>query len=167
MKKVIAIALALVFALSMSTIAFADETPDLASVSSTIENIVDSTGLSAGTDIFSAITNAAAQTLEAISKFDITAVNDNAIAGVIDDFRSALENVGISTSSGTIAQLFSNLKQKIKDLYSGEVETEVEVEEVTYAEAPVETGSASAGIAAFAVISAAAAAAYVCSKKKA
>ena len=161
MKKVIAIALALVFALSMSTIAFADETPDLASVSSTIENIVDSTGLSAGTDIFSAITNAAAQTLEAISKFDITAVNDNAIAGVIDDFRSALENVGISTSSGTIAQLFSNLKQKIKDLYMPAAAS-VEPQEET----PATGSSATAAIAAFASISVAAAAAYVCTKKK-
>ena len=160
MKKVIAIALALVFALSMSTIAFADETPDLASVSSTIENIVDSTGLSAGTDIFSAITNAAAQTLEAISKFDITAVNDNAIAGVIDDFRGALENVGISTSSGTIAQLFSNLKQKIKDLYMPAAACEPQEE------TPATGSSATAAIAAFASISVAAAAAYVCTKKK-
>ena len=162
MKKVIAIALALVFALSMSTIAFADETPDLASVSSTIENIVDSTGLTAGTDIFSAITNAAAQTLEAISKFDITAVNDNAIAGVIDDFRGALENVGISTSSGTIAQLFSNLKQKIKDLYTGSAAPAIndDCDDVP-------TGSSATGaIAAFAAISVAAAAAYVCTKKK-
>ncbi len=161
MKKVIAIALALVFALSMSTIAFADETPDLAGVSSTIENIVDSTGLSAGTDIFSAITNAAAQTLEAISKFDITAVNDNAIAGVIDDFRGALENVGISTSSGTIAQLFSNLKQKIKDLYMPAAAS-VEPQEET----PATGSSATAAIAAFASISVAAAAAFVCTKKK-
>lgn len=161
MKKVIAIALALVFALSMSTIAFADETPDLASVSSTIENIVDSTGLTAGTDIFSAITNAAAQTLEAISKFDIKAVNDNAIAGVIDDFRGALENVGISTSSGTIAQLFSNLKQKIKDLYMPAAAS-VEPQEET----PATGSSATAAIAAFASISVAAAAAYVCTKKK-
>ena len=152
MKKVIAIALALVFALSMSTIAFADETPDLASVSSTIENIVDSTGLSAGTDIFSAITNAAAQTLEAISKFDITAVNDNAIAGVIDDFRGALENVGISTSSGTIAQ--------IKDLYVPAAACEPQEE------SPKTGSSATAAIAAFASISVAAAAAYVCTKKK-
>ena len=161
MKKVIAIALALVFALSMSTIAFADETPDLAGVSSTIENIVDSTGLTAGTDIFSAITNAAAQTLEAISKFDIKAVNDNAIAGVIDDFRGALENVGISTSSGTIAQLFSNLKQKIKDLYMPAAAT-VEPQEET----PATGSSATAAIAAFASISVAVAAAYVCTKKK-
>ena len=161
MKKVIAIALALVFALSMSTIAFADETPDLAGVSSTIENIVDSTGLTAGTDIFSAITNAAAQTLEAISKFDIKAVNDNAIAGVIDDFRGALENVGISTSSGTIAQLFSNLKQKIKDLYMPAAAS-VEPQEET----PATGSSATAAIAAFASISVAAAAAYVCTKKK-
>ncbi|MBR0121292.1 MAG: hypothetical protein IJM10_05835 [Clostridia bacterium] len=161
MKKVLSIVLALVFALSMSTIAFADETPDLAGVSSTIENIVDSTGLNAGTDIFSAITNAAAQTLEAISKFDITAVNDNAIAGVIDDFRGALENVGISTSSGTIAQLFSNLKQKIKDLYMPAAAT-VEPEEC----APATGSSATAAIAAFASISVAAAAAFVCTKKK-
>ena len=59
----------------------------------------------------------------------------------------------------------STIKEKIKDLYANNRETAIE--ETTNAEAPVDTGSASAGMAVFAIISAAAAAAYVCSKKKA
>ena len=57
------------------------------------------------------------------------------------------------------------IKQKIKDFYAHD--EAVVAEEVTCAEAPVETGSATAGIAVFAAITAAAAVAYVCSKKKA
>ena len=90
------------------------------------------------------------------------------VAGAADKLDASILSLGLPEIQLTGCRDFINaIKQKIKDLYSGEVETEVEVEEVTYAEAPVETGSASAGIAAFAVISAAAAAAYVCSKKKA
>ena len=88
------------------------------------------------------------------------------VAGAVDKLDASIGTLGLPEVQLTGCKDFINaIKQKIKNLYSGETETEVE--EVTYAEAPVETGSASAGIAAFAVISAAAAAAYVCSKKKA
>ena len=63
-----------------------------------------------------------------------------------------------------VTDLVTTLKQKIKDLYAGNIETTIEE---TEAEAPAETGSANAGIAIFAAISVAAAAAFVCTKKKA
>ena len=58
--------------------------------------------------------------------------------------------------------LLDSLKAKIKALYAGEEATTV-VE--TTAAAPADTGSASVGIAVFAAVSVAAAAAYVCTKK--
>ena len=62
-----------------------------------------------------------------------------------------------------IEDLLNALKAKIKALYAGETATTV-VE--TTAAAPADTGSASVGIAVFAAVSVAAAAAYVCTKKK-
>ena len=95
----------------------------------------------------------------------ITSQQDAAnVAGAADNLDAALN--GIDFDNGIIANIraFINaVKQKIKDLYAHEVETVP----ATETEAPVDTGSATAGIAAFAVITAAAAAAYVCSKKKA
>lgn len=61
-----------------------------------------------------------------------------------------------------ISDLINALKAKIKAMYAGEVATTV-VE--TTAAAPADTGSASVGIAVFAAVSVAAAAAYVCTKK--
>lgn len=58
--------------------------------------------------------------------------------------------------------LLDALKAKIKAMYAGETATTV-VE--TTAAKPAETGSASVGIAVFAAVSVAAAAAYVCTKK--
>lgn len=58
--------------------------------------------------------------------------------------------------------LLDALKAKIKAMYAGETATTV-VE--TTAAAPADTGSASVGIAVFAAVSVAAAAAYVCTKK--
>jgi DNA-directed RNA polymerase subunit RPC12/RpoP len=87
------------------------------------------------------------------------------VAGATDKLDNAIASVNIDLPILTQIKEFINaIKQKIKNLYAGEAETVVEV---TDAEAPVDTGSATAGIAAFAVIAAAAAAAYVCSKKKA
>ena len=49
-------------------------------------------------------------------------------------------------------------------MYAGEVATTV-IEETTVVETPATTGSSSVGIALFAAVSVAAAAAYVCTKK--
>lgn len=69
-----------------------------------------------------------------------------------------LEGLNIPGIDGLLDQL----KAKIKALYAGEEATTVEV---TAAEGPANTGSASVGIAVFAAVSVAAAAAYVCTKK--
>ena len=62
-----------------------------------------------------------------------------------------------------MSDLLNSLKQQIKNLYAGEVATTVEA--TTAAEEIVDTGSSSVGIALFAAVSVAAAAAYVCTKK--
>lgn len=89
------------------------------------------------------------------------------VAGAVDKLDLAIGKLSLPEVKLTgINDFMSAIKQKIKDFYANNQETVV-VEEVTNAEAPVETGSATAGIAVFAAITAAAAAAYVCSKKKA
>ena len=80
------------------------------------------------------------------------------VNGAIDDLKAKVGN------SGKLGDLLDSLKAKIKSFYAGDKTT---TEATTAAEKPAETGSATAGIAAFAAISVAAAAAYVCTKKKA
>lgn len=85
------------------------------------------------------------------------------VAGAADRLDSALDGLGID--NGIIAgirEFINAVRQKIKNFYASFVETVP----ATETEAPVDTGSATAGIAAFAVITAAAAAAYVVSSKK-
>ena len=79
------------------------------------------------------------------------------VEGAVADLEAALK--GVDGVDG----LLDALKAKIKALYAGEVATEPETE----VEEPANTGSASVGIAVFAAVSVAAAAAYVCTKKKA
>lgn len=86
------------------------------------------------------------------------------VNGAVADLEAALADFEIPG----ISDLLNQLKAKIKAMYAGEKATTVATTEATTeAEAPVDTGSASVGIAAFAAISVAAAAAYVCTKKKA
>ncbi len=92
------------------------------------------------------------------------AASQASVAGAVADLEAKVGSLGFGDNA-TIKELINNLKQKIKALYGmNEKATTVEA---TEAEAPAETGSASVGIAAFAAISVAAAAAYVCTKKKA
>ncbi|MBR5562058.1 MAG: hypothetical protein IKW12_02805 [Clostridia bacterium] len=101
----------------------------------------------------------------------------DSIESVIIRLVDFIENMGGLVSeadvNGVIAELESfnipgieglidALKAKIKAMYAGETATTV-VE--TTAAAPADTGSASVGIAVFAAVSVAAAAAYVCTKK--
>ena len=82
------------------------------------------------------------------------------VEGAVADLESALAGL----KSADKDSLLDALKAKIKALYAGEKAT---TEAETSAEAPADTGSASVGIAVFAAVSVAAAAAYVCTKKKA
>ncbi len=85
-------------------------------------------------------------------------VSEADVNGAIDDLKAKAD--GDSKLSG----LLDSLKAKIMSFYAGDKAT---TEATTAAEEPADTGSATAGIAAFAAISVAAAAAYVCTKKKA
>ena len=80
------------------------------------------------------------------------------------DVNGAIDDLKAKVGSGKLGDLLDSLKAKIKSFYAGDKAT---TEATTAAEKPAETGSATAGIAAFAAISVAAAAAYVCTKKKA
>lgn len=82
------------------------------------------------------------------------------VDGAVADLESALKGDGIDITKGAIKDLLDTLKLRIKQLYCGEVAT-------TAAAPSPATGSASTGIAAFSAVCVAAAAAYVCAKKKA
>ncbi|MCR5150387.1 MAG: C2H2-type zinc finger protein [Clostridiales bacterium] len=85
------------------------------------------------------------------------------VAGAVDELEAKVDTMGLgSTILAKIKQLINSLRQKIKDLYAGERATIA----VTEAEAPAETGSSVIGIACFAAVSVAAAAAFVCTRKK-
>ena len=86
------------------------------------------------------------------------------VAGAISDLEAKVASLPIiGEVLSTIKSLITSLKQKIKDFYSGNKETAVEE---TAAVAPSDTGSSAAGIAVFAAMSVAAAAAFVCTRKK-
>ena len=86
------------------------------------------------------------------------------VNGAVADLEAALADFEIPG----ISDLLNQLKAKIKAMYAGEKATTVATTETTTEVVePSDTGSASVGIAAFAAISVAAAAAYVCTKKKA
>lgn len=87
------------------------------------------------------------------------------VAGAMDNLEGAANKLNLSLPQFSgLKDWINAIKLKIKSFYAGQAETTIEQ---TQAEAPVDTGSASVGIALFATISVAAAAAYVCSKKKA
>lgn len=164
MKKVLAIALALVMALSMTTLAFADDVVAAPAEEKQSINILgDIVDLFTGkTDILTVITDAINGLISMIENF--TDFTKEGVQGAVEDLEAKVSN--FSLGSGIIEkfkELISNLKQKILALYAHEVATEVETE----AEEPAETGSSSVGIAAFAAVSVACAAAYVCTKKRA
>ena len=100
-----------------------------------------------------------------IENIGLFASAEGDVAGAVDDLDAKVESLGIvGDVYNYIKNLINTLKQKIKDFYAGNRETEP-VEETTGAE-PVATGSSTISIAAFAAVSVAAAAAYVCVKKK-
>ncbi len=108
-----------------------------------------------------AIESVVIRLVDFIENIGSAAIPQADVEGAVADLESALAPLKSADKDG----LLDALKAKIKALYAGEKAT-TEAESTT-AEAPAETGSASVGIAVFAAVSVAAAAAYVCTKKKA
>lgn len=108
---------------------------------------------------FSVVESIIVKLVDFVQNIGTAAVSEAEVKGAVADLEAALGDVEIPA----ISDLLNALKQKIKDLYAGEVATTVEA--TTAAEEIVETGSSSVGIAVFAAVSVAAAAAYVCTKK--
>ena len=170
MKKVLALALALVMALSMGTMAFATEADTTAttaapttvaadvSVMGILDMLVDI--IKASFSQWDAIESVVIRLVDFIENIGTAAVSEADVNGAVADLEAALAGAEIPG----VSDLLNALKQKIKDLYAGEVATTVEA--TTVAEEIVDTGSSSVGIAVFAAVSVAAAAAYVCTKKK-
>lgn len=181
MKKVLALALALIMALSMSAMAFAaDETAasgdvnvnvnvnvpaddaaaddaaalDVASILNMIIDLVK-----ASMTQWDDIEGIVVRLVDFIENIGSAAVGKADVDGAVADLEAALADVEIPG----ISDLLNALKAKIKALYAGEVATTVEV--TTEKADPPSTGSSSVGIAVFAAVSVAAAAAYVCTKK--
>ena len=170
MKKVLALALALVMALSMGTMAFAteaDTTTTTAAPSTTVAADVSVMGIldmlvdiiKASFSQWDAIESVVIRLVDFIENIGTAAVSEADVKGAVADLEAALAGAEIPG----VSDLLNALKQKIKDLYAGEVATTVE--ETTVAEEIVDTGSSSVGIAVFAAVSVAATAAYVCTKK--
>lgn len=163
MKKVLAIVLALVMALSMTTLAFADDVAAAPAEETQSVNILeDIAALFSGEKTIADLVNdAIAGIINMIENFaDFT---EEGVQGAVEDLEAKIADFSIGSDLLAKAkELISNLKQKILALYAHEVATEV-----TEAEEPAETGSSSVGLAAFTAVSVACAAAYVCTKKRA
>ncbi len=183
MKKVLALALALVMALSMGTMAFAADAPskcgicgstftneeDFAAhvaeckpseeeaVMSIINMLIDI--LKASFSQWDAVESVVIRLVDFIENIGTAAVSEADVKGAVADLEAALAGAEIPG----VNDLLNQLKQMIKDLYAGEVATTVEA--TTEAAPAADTGSSSVGIAVFAAVSVAAAAAYVCTKK--
>ena len=202
MKKVLALALALIMVFSMGTMAFADNSTTAAPAQTAEEPIkecpiclnefrdaaaynahiaickeVEEGGVVTNISIqeiiaamleliksvpaldFSLIETIIVRLVDFIEKIGTAAVGEADVKGAVADLEAALAGFEIPGMS----DLLNSLKQQIKNLYAGEVATTVEA--TTAAEEIVDTGSSSVGIAVFAAVSVAAAAAYVCTKK--
>ena len=170
MKKILAVMLALVMAYSCMSLAFAaDFSFDKAkfskmSASDVVDKLVDVFNNDA--DIWSAVKDTVIRIIDFIENIGVGAASKSDVAGAISDLESKLDTLPLL---GDILEycrnLINTLKQKIKDLYAGNKETEAVAS--TDVAPSADTGSSSAGIVAFAAVSVAAAAAYVCTRKKA
>lgn len=183
MKKVLSVALALVLCLAMCVPAFAADTKDPIDQ---IAGALDGAGidLSAITDKLSGLGDF---DLSAITggDFDLSALTDM-LGGLSDIDISSIKDTllgalgGIGGGDFDIAGILEGLKdnelaQLIAKIYSiAPVEKETSTEAPTTTEAPTETepeeipetGDSAVGIAVLGVVSVAAAAAFVCTRKK-
>lgn len=208
MKKVLALALALIMALSMGTMAFAADANadmicddcsvvygsveaakkcDCTATTTTTKAAVTTTkaekteladalleGLTikgildlivdiakASMSQWDAIETVVNKILDLINGMGNALVSEADVNGAVEDLEASLATIKEGEAKSKLANLINGLKAKIKALYAGEKATDV-----TEVETPADTGSASVGIAVFAAVSVAAAAAYVCTKKK-
>lgn len=198
MKKVLALALALIMALSMGTMAFAANTcgfckstfdTDLdehiancpkaqtttvaaeekaTGVDALLEGLTIKGILDLIVDIakasmsqWDAIETVVNKILDLINGMGSALVSEADVNGAVEDLEASLATIKEGEAKSKLANLINGLKAKIKALYAGEKATDV-----TEVQTPADTGSASVGIAVFAAVSVAAAAAYVCTKKK-
>ena len=182
MKKILAIVLSIVMIFSMSAVAFAEDAPaadnapavdlgalnldslDLSAVVSQVKGIFEQVMSAIQTqgvasEILKSVQDLVNKILAAIG------VNtQSSVLGAVSDLEAKIGDLGIiGDIFEYIHNLINKIKQKIKNFYAGFKETTCEA---TAAEAPAETGSTSLGIVAFAAVSVAAAAAYVCTRKK-
>ncbi len=148
MKKALSIVIALVMALSMSAMAFAAD--EAADVNAILDDIV-----AAAEDSSAAWDKVEGAITDVIDAIEDKTADLSAVEGEVFNLESVLADVP------GVDGLLDSLKSTIKGLYAGEVATVPS----TTAAAPADTGSTSVGIAAFAALSVAAAAAYVCTKK--
>ena len=117
-------------------------------------------------DIWNSVKDIVIRIIDYIENIGVGAASKADVAGAISDLESKLDTLPILGDMLEYCRnLINTLKQKIKDLYAGKKETEAVAS--TDVAPSADTGSSSVGIVAFAAISVAAAAAYVCTKKKA
>jgi len=171
MKKILSILFAVVLAFSLCTTAFAADftLPDLGSLTDSLDisSILDTiTSQIPATDLQSTITDA----LSTFGVPDISSLDTSSIPGFVDTIMNQLASLGLDVS-GLKAQLSDNqLLNFFASIYMGgtvKTTTTVAPTETTTEKIP-DTGTAAfGGIAIFATLSLAAAAAFVTSKKKA
>ena len=136
--------------------------PALMDVTAVIEDVVN-----AIVEIVKANTGMSGDIASVISKLmdfvagllDGILASESGVNGIVADLEALV--AGFDFEIPVLSDLINSLKNLIKDLYAGEIATLPTEPEET----PV-TGSSSVGIAVFAAVSVAAAAAYVCTKKK-
>ena len=175
MKKALALILALVMAFSMSAMAFAEDVNVNVNINAPTEAAAEEEAAAPTEfDVFGILNIIIDLVKSHMVQFDDiesiiirivdliqnlgSAVVPADVNGAVADLEAALAGAEIPG----ISDLIDSLKGTIKSLYAGEVATVPE----TTAAAPADTGSASVGVAVFAAVSVAAAAAYVCTKKK-
>lgn len=146
MKKVLALLVALVMAFSMTAMASAADASDAEAI---LNDII------AAVEDGSALEAVEGAVIDIIDAIEDTTADLAAVEGEVINLETVLGDIP------GVDGLVDGLKEVIKGMYAGEIATVP----VTEAEEPADTGSTSAGIVAFAAISVAAAAAYVCTKK--
>ncbi len=169
MKKILAVLLAMVMVFSMGAIAYADDAAEAEApaaafsfdkITESINGIINQIVAALQGDILAQVQAYIQQIVDAIEG----KLPQADVLGAVADFENILFSIPVAGDILSYCKnLIDTLKQKIKDLYIGCTETTAEE---TEAEAPVDTGSSSVGIVAFAAVSVAAAAAFVCTRKK-